>query len=415
MALAGAWYKLLPERPVGKIMCFEQERFIKVKKMKTKIYITALHLQHGGVEMAISLLANAFVRRGYEVEILCIYNLGKPAYETGPGVKITYLTNVAPNREAFLEEKRKKNVAGILREGCKALKVLHLKHSAMKKAIRDISEGVVISTRNEHSVLLSKYGKAEVLKIAQLHHDHNFAKKYVNDFKKRYTNIDWFVALTEQLRDEVSEMVKDSDTKMQCVAIPNFLADEAFERKAVEKEDTVVTVGRLHPVKGFDRLLRIWKEVSENCGGWTLKIVGGGDLEEEISRKIKEFKMERTVRMMGMCSHDVVAEEMEKASVYVMASYSEAFPFVLIEAMAAELPVLAFDVRVGPKAIIKDKESGFLIKDGDERAFARRLEGLLLDKDKRTDMGRNAVHSARMLSESRVMEKWMDILKNYGT
>ncbi len=388
---------------------------MKVKKIKKKIYITALHLKHGGVEMAISLLADAFARRGYEVEILCIYNLGQPAYEISADVKITYLTCVAPNREEFLLERRKKNVAGMLREGRKALKVLYLKHSSMKRAIRNIKEGAVISTRNEHSVLLSKYGNTDVLKIAQLHHDHNFDKKYVNDFKKRYTNIDWFVALTEQLRDEVSEMVKDRDTKMHCAAIPNFLADEAFERKAGEKENTVIAVGRLHPVKGFDRLLHIWKEAAHSCDGWILKILGGGELEEEIRRKIKELKIESTVEMMGMCSHAVVAEELEKASVYVMTSYSEAFPFVLIEAMAAKLPVLAFDVRVGPRAIVKDGETGFLIKDGDEKAFAGRLESLLMDRDKRAAMGQSAAQSARMLSESKVMEKWMDILENCGT
>lgn len=386
---------------------------MKVKKIKKKTYITALHLKHGGVEMAISLLADAFARRGYEVEILCIYNLGRPAYEISADVKITYLTRVAPNREAFLLEKRKKNVAGMLREGCKALKVLYLKHSSMKKAIRNIKEGAVISTRNEHSVLLSKYGNADVLKIAQLHHDHNFDKKYVNDFKKRYTDIDWFVSLTEQVRDEVAEMVKASDTKMHCTAIPNFLADEAFERKAVEKENTVIAVGRLHPVKGFDRLLRIWREAAESCDGWTLKILGGGEMEEEMRSSIKELKIEDKVQMMGMCSHAVVEEELEKASIYVMTSYSEAFPFVLIEAMAAELPVLAFDVRVGPRALIKDEESGLLIKDGDEKAFAGRLESLLLDKDKRIAMGRRAAQSARMLSESKVMEKWMDILKDF--
>ena len=43
---------------------------------------------------------------------------------------------------------------------------------------------------------------------------------------------------------------------------------------------------------------------------------------------IKELKIEDKVQMMGMCSHAVVEEELEKASIYVMTSYSEAFPFV---------------------------------------------------------------------------------------
>ncbi len=80
----------------------------------------------GGVEMAISLLADAFARRGYEVEILCIYNLGQPAYEISADVKITYLTCVAPNREEFLLERRKKNVAGMLR-GAQGIKSALLK------------------------------------------------------------------------------------------------------------------------------------------------------------------------------------------------------------------------------------------------------------------------------------------------
>ena len=66
-----------------------------------KVYITSLHMMHGGVEMAITLLANALVEQGYAVEVLCIYNLGNPVYHLDERVKITYLTNVHPNKEEF--------------------------------------------------------------------------------------------------------------------------------------------------------------------------------------------------------------------------------------------------------------------------------------------------------------------------
>ena len=54
---------------------------------------------HGGVEMAITALSNALVRRGYEVEILCTYNLGTPAYPLDSRVQVRYLTQVRPNRK----------------------------------------------------------------------------------------------------------------------------------------------------------------------------------------------------------------------------------------------------------------------------------------------------------------------------
>lgn len=69
--------------------------------MRKKIYITCLHLNHGGVEMAITLLANALVKYNYEVEILCTYNFGSPVYPLNKEVKVRYLTDVLPNRESF--------------------------------------------------------------------------------------------------------------------------------------------------------------------------------------------------------------------------------------------------------------------------------------------------------------------------
>ena len=101
----------------------------------SKVYITALHLNHGGVEMVIASLANAFVEKGLEVEILTTYRYGKPAYEIDEKVKITYLTDVRPNREEFSAAIRSKNPISILREGFKAVKTLRLRKSTMVNAI----------------------------------------------------------------------------------------------------------------------------------------------------------------------------------------------------------------------------------------------------------------------------------------
>ena len=374
----------------------------------SKVYITSLHLMHGGVEMAITLLANALVKRGFDVEILCIYNLGQPAYSIDENVKITYLSAMHPNREEFYRAIKTRNIPLIIREGIYSVKVLYLKKKVMADAIKQIEKGVIISTRNEHSVLLSKYGRKGVEKIAQLHHDHKFEKRLINDFRKKYTNIDYFVLLTDRLKDEVKVMMKDN-THTKCVVIPNFLAD-MNEIGDLQRKRQVLAVGRLHEVKGFERLIKIWKRFDAK-DGTVLKIIGDGQEKESLQHLIDKYGLQEKVIMTGELSHEKVMEEMHQSLCYAMTSYSEAFPFVLIEAMAAGLPVVAYDVRVGPAAIVQNSENGFLIPDGNEELFIDKLRSLCQNDKLREKMSESAVQRSRQFSEDSVMKKWLDILR----
>jgi len=379
--------------------------------MKKNIYITALHLLHGGVEMAIASLANALAKRDYNVTLLCTYNLGSPAYYIDPKVNIEYLTDVKPNREAFKNAIRQKNIFAAVKEGFYALKVLRLKKKVLINSFKNISDGVIISTRNEDSVLLSKYGNNNVLKIAQLHHDHCFDKKLINDFKNHYGNIDIFTLLTETLTAEVTEIMK-KNLHTKCITLPNFLPEnDIFEEKEVVLENQAVAVGRLHPVKGFLRLIEIWGEISKKSDT-KLKIIGGGEQREELSALIKKLDLEDKVILTGALDHNQVLEEMQKSIFYTMTSTSEGFGFVLIEAMSQGTPAIAFDVRVGPRAIIDDKINGFLIKDGEKEAFVQKALFLINNPEEREKLSRAAKLKSHDFSEDKLLEKWENLFNS---
>ncbi len=377
--------------------------------MDKKIYITALHLAHGGVEMAISLMSNAFVKKGYEVTILSIYNLGKPVYNISPEVKIEYLTEVRPNKTEFLNALKKENPFLIIKEGLYSLKVLSLKKSTLIKRIKQIDNGIIISTRNEHSVLLSKYGNENVLKIAQLHHDHHFNQKLLKDIKTRYNNIDYFALLTDTLTTEVSEMLKGINERTRCVTMENFLESLYSDVDIENKEKSVVAVGRLHPVKGFDRLLAIWKTVSEKHPDWKLLIIGDGEEKQNLIDLSKTLGIDKSVDFMGALSHEDVMSTMKKASIYAMTSLSEGFPFVLIEAMACGLPTVAFDVRVGPRAIINNNENGILVEDGNINDFEIALCKLIKDSELRLSYSKRALERATNFTEEKIAKKWISL------
>ena len=377
--------------------------------MKKDIYITALHLAHGGVEMAISLMSNAFVKKGYNVTILSLYNLGKPAYSILPEVKIEYLTDVKPNRQEFLSAVKSKNPFKLLKEGLYSLKVLRLKKTALVKRIKEIDDGIIISTRNEHSVLLSEYGNKNVLKIAQLHHDHCFNKRLLSDIKNRYLNIDYFTLLTEQLTEEVKELIKEKNSHTRCVTMENFLDAVDFNVDFNKKEKTVIAVGRLHKVKGFDRLLKIWAKTVKEHKDWRLYLVGDGEEKQNLIDIAEESGISDSVVFTGALSHENVLDIMKKASVYVMTSHSEGFPFVLIEAMSCGLPIVAFDVRVGPRAIINDNKNGLLVTDGDLDAFNNALCKLIEDSELRLDYSKKALERADDFTEEKIVQKWISL------
>lgn len=372
-----------------------------------KIYITCLHLRHGGVEMAITLLANALVKREYDVEILCLYDLGQPAYDLDNRVRVTYLTDVKPNREAFLQALKKKNIIRILKEGLRACRVLYLKKSKMEKAIRSIRSGTVISTRNEHSVLLSKYGQKDVRKIAQLHHDHEFSESLLKDFKYHFTNIDFFVLLTEEMKEELEKIMADNHhTKL--LAIPHFLPEmKGYAKK--DRKDQVIAVGRLHEEKGFLRLIDLWARIPEKQG-WTLKIIGDGEQRDSLKERIRELGAEESVVLTGPMDHDNVMAEMGRSRIYAMTSRTEAFGFVLLEAMYAGLPIIAYDVRMGPRALIRNEKNGYLIPDGDEIKFIESMTALMHDREKNERMSEQSEYMSKQFTEETVIQKWIDIL-----
>lgn len=379
--------------------------------MNSKIYITCLHLNHGGVEMAISLLSNALCKRGFDVEILCTYNFGEPAYYFDPKVKITYLTDVLPNREAFRSAVSKKSPFLILKEGTHALRVLYLKKHCLKNAISNLKDGIIISTRNEDSVLVSKYGAPNLFKIAQLHHDHRFQEKLFDDFKYKYNNIDYFVLLTDTLRDEISELMRPYNHKTKCVTIPNFLQLDKTNPME-QKEKQVVSVGRLHSDKAFHRLLDAWALVQKQHPDWTLKIIGDGPLKEELLSQTDSLNLNDSVIFTGSLDHESVMQEMAHSSIYAMTSISEAFPFVLLEAMYNYLPIVAYDVRVGPPALVKHGQTGYLVKDDDTNAFADALCKLMEHPDIMENFQKEAFSFVQNFSEDSVIELWLSLLTN---
>jgi glycosyltransferase involved in cell wall biosynthesis len=125
---------------------------------------------------------------------------------------------------------------------------------------------------------------------------------------------------------------------------------------------------------------------------------------------VAEHNAESYIDLPGQTDNAAVQAEMLKASLYAMSSSSEGFPFVLLEAQSCGLPIVAYDVRVGPGFLVKDGETGRLVPEGERAEFEDSLVSLMGDEETRRRMGEKAVEHAALFTRDKIAEKWFTVI-----
>ena len=374
------------------------------------LHIFALHLAYGGVEKAISEFSGIMAEK-YEVTIHSVYKMpDSPAYPIDSRVKIQYLLDDIPNRREFKAALTAKNLLLILKEGLRSVRILHGKRAELIRAIRGIEDGIIVTTRDEHNVLLSKYGRPGVKKVAQFHEDHDFRKMIVRHFKYNYDNIDLLALLSPKMVREVREMMKDTNHHTKVAYVPNFMKTTPQEVPYSGREKTVIAVGRLDWVKGFDRLIDLFSKIHPDFPEWKLKIIGGGELFDSLEEKISACNASSCISLTGKITPSQVIAEMQKASVYALSSYTESFPFVLLEAMSCSLPIVAFNTRGGLDMLVKNGENGFLAED--QGSFLASLSLLLKEEPLRRQMAKKSRELSSQYTAEAVEETWYQLIED---
>lgn len=154
----------------------------------------------------------------------------------------------------------------------------------------------------------------------------------------------------------------------------------------------LVAVGRLVDKKGFEYLLRAAPAVLARVPDVRVVIGGQGELEEPLRRLADELGIAERVSFTGGLSHPEVLDLIAAAEVFVMPSVRDrsgnidGLPIVVLEAMAAERPVVASAVAGMPLAI-EDGTSGVLVPERDSDSLAAAVVDLLEDPDRGAALG----------------------------
>lgn len=374
---------------------------------KKKISFLLLHLGFGGIESSTINTANALSQK-YDVELISFYNLKENQTQyINKNISIKYLYNGGPNKAEFLDALKRKNIIGIIREGFKSLDIIIKKHSLIKREIQNSNSFAIISTRYDFSTLLSKYGKKDIIKIAQEHHHHNNNKKYINILTHKYNNIDYLFALTKSLKEDYTNFLKNNKhTKI--LVVPNMLTNNSNIHSNLDNKN-ILSICRLHEGKRIDELINIFSRLKDKSS--KLYIIGDGEEKENIEKLILDLDLQDRVIMTGYLNKEEQLRYLQNSSVYAMTSISEGLPMVLLEAMSFGIPCIAYKTESGVCDIINET-NGFIIENRNSKDYLEKLELLLSDFELRQKMATNCIDTANSYNEDKIIKYWFDILEN---
>jgi len=199
----------------------------------------------------------------------------------------------------------------------------------------------------------------------------------------------------------------------QCAHFDRDNFDILREDKRATKPFRFLYAGYLTKRKGIGVLMEAWGArgayfdrdnfdilTDRKHEGAELRLVGGGDQPEPLPAGVV---------CLGQTPREALLREMSEADVFVFPSLFEGFALVILEAMAAGLPVITTPNTAGPDLIENGKE-GLIVPAGDANALREAMESLLNDRERARAMGRAAHEKAKEFTWERYGERWEEML-----
>lgn len=368
-----------------------------------KITFLMLHLNYGGIEKQVTTLANELAKK-YDVEIISLYDLlnGKSFYNLDEKVNVKYIFDCGPNKKEIKQALKRFKVITLFKEVVKSVKMLYTKYFGLKKIIDKIDTDVLISSRIEFSKQISR---SDIITIAQ-EHSYIDTNKYIRKVRKSFNNINYLIVMTNKAKEKYNEWLEDIKNKPQVVVIPNMVKENTSKEVSNLQNSQIISVGRLEQVKDFYTLILCFSILSKKYSNLTLKIIGEGSQKDFLKELIQRCGLETKVTLTGKLSEDEINKELLNSDVFVLTSKSESFSLVLCEAMNYGLPCVAFDVDVGPREIIKDNVTGFLVPDRKIDIMTEKISFLLDNASLRKKMGMKSNEFVKKYYPDNVINEW---------
>ncbi len=353
------------------------------------LIITALG--PGGAERVMTAMANHWVANGHQVSFITYEPPeAKSYYELDARIRVLRID---------LPAERRSMLHGLIRTGRLVL--------ALRRRLKVLNPDVAIAflTRVNIVTLMAAVGQDLPIIISERNHPD---RQYMNRIWRWLRDQTYRYAATIVYQTEGAMRCYPPELQENATVIANPLPSIKAAVNPAKKQE-LIAVGRLTGQKGFDLLLRAFAKIAGGHPDWTLTIFGEGEKRSSLESLRNDLDLVGRARLPG--ASEGHGAWVENAGLFVLSSRYEGMPNVLLEAMAAGLPVVAFDCPLGPGEIITHGENGILVPPEDVDALAESLAALMADEETRARLARNAKGIADDYQLDTIMAKWSNLLK----
>ena len=349
-------------------------------------YIGSLH--KGGAERVFVNLADFFRREGYQVTMVTQYRYpDEEEYDLPQGIK-RVLSDLTP------EELNSNRIVNLYRR-------IHKLHQIWKTEKPDMVLSC-IGKNNFMAIVTTMFTKTKpVVSVVG-----EAREEYPGRVMRMLANFLFPFAAGIVLQTERSKYFFSKKIQKRAVVLPNSLNPDFVKPRYEGKRDKrIVSVGRLDANKNHEMMIRAFAKLKDKYPEYTLTIYGEGELRRFLEDLIQQLDISQRVFLPGVIPD--VADQIERAALFLMTSYSEGVSNALIEALASGLPVVSTDVPSGGTVeLITDGMNGLIISVGDMQALEKAMDKLLGDAAYAERLGREAAKIQQRLAPERVNRLW---------
>lgn len=381
-------------------------------------------LQKGGAERVMCNLADYFFEQGYRVSLVTTY-MARDEYdvkhaawkrtsEGAPGAELV----MDPDEKPAWADPKGGEKGGIQRvfpallssEQKGRITNFFLRYNKLRNTWKRLSPDVILSFSGKNNIMSLATAMRDGYKVAvSVRADPDI--EYGSGAMRAGMLMTFGFAAGVIVQSKGARERFPGYIQKKCTILPNSM-NPSFIRKRYQKEreKRVVMVARFHENKNHAMVMEAFKQATDkDHRDFSLVFYGDGPERKKLQSLADKLGMAERVIFKGNVTD--VAEQIEKAMIFVLASDHEGMPNSLIEAMAVGLACISTDCPCGgPRDLIENDSNGILVPVRDRDAMAKQIRRLIEDENLRERLGQNAARIQERFSPEETNARWKEYL-----